>query len=207
MLNHILGVLLMLLGFLNLSGAAGSQFFHERREAAKAEARAGPPPAAAPIEAFDRSRDIGPGAEATLIGQIAFHRLIEEPGDGTAWIIPMLPASAEDPDAPAGAFLIHETLPFAHDHLSRPGQTKGLVGVQATLTGELVDPRLHRPALIRIGAREMNPLVLRPHMGGREAALARDNGPLPTNLALSAGSLALMGYGFILYRRRNRTWP
>lgn len=197
--------LLAVAALLIVAGLAGGYIDVQQRAERELALRQGPP-VAVPVEAYDQSRDMGPAREVAVRATIREDKplLFTLPRSGDmAAIIPLF--AAEGPrDAAAGMILIPVADPAALPEIS------GLIG--AAVPGQTVreieiggfgarhgDFELMLAGALSVQGLQLadRPVVVRPFLGSREAALA-----LPAQSSgwwlwcLSAASMfvALAGY-------------
>lgn len=122
---------------------SGLMFFdHQRDEAAKAQARAGKRPEAVVIEQFDRTRNVGPADEVTVLGQLDVDRVVDvsKTKDGREtdrWTIaPIYPTNAQAPNGAAPAvFVQHGSL--TEQQMVRLAVATGKFGPILLLNGKM----------------------------------------------------------------------
>lgn len=204
-LNMILGALVALVGLL-AAGGSGAAFFADRaEEAAKAEARAGRPPAMVRIEAFSRSAHAGAADEVVVRGLVTPARILRNPSPYTRWIVPILATDAADPNDPPAAYLVGTDDRDPQTALGAMIQGRAEGGFLLEVNGRVVDPKLHYGAIEAAqGAFDANALTIEPFTQGRAAGLAPAEGGQTQAVVVGLIGLAVFAYGIVLFRKSRR---
>ncbi len=147
-----------------------------QREADKASAREAGPPWPERVEAFDPRNDVALADEATLIAQIPAEGVVAQPSRHTRWLAPLLATTETDPNAAPIGYAAHPSVAWSGEteawRVRGPGPAGGQI---VEINGVIVDPYAHRAALDRAaGDADLASFVIEPFLGGRDAALARD---------------------------------
>jgi hypothetical protein len=196
-------------------GVAGSVYLYiddQKSEAAKAVARAAPPPAEVKIEAFDRAHNTGTANEVVVLGQVDVTQAMEvtRSKSGTVrerWVIaPVYPTTATDPSAPAIGVMLQRGA-ATDDQLAHLVVAQGKFAPIMRLDGSLLEPGSERQALDEVTDRmKISPsaIYIDPFEEGRAAGLAASNGGRDAAIAALVISLLIGAFGaFRFFSERN----
>ena len=191
-----------------LAGAAYAYFDDRALEAAKDLARHHKPPAAVPIEKFDEARNLGPGNEVVVIGQIDPARMIEltqtkRGVERHRWLVaPIYPASATDTSAPAIGAMVQDGA-ISDAELAALAVATGTFGpivqINGLRTTDFSAQEAVRKSLEGKVSMAPSPLLVDPFEKGRQQGLAASDDGM-----IFAGFLALLALvcgGFGVFRR------